>query len=145
MTGCQNKAIYIGYGESEDPLPEKPQLTRYRVFAGPCRECSCAGRKIFPGDDFMVIVCDKCGDKLSTTISVADQAEVTYIYWCNSSKFASDDVELSSQDSMAIEKLIADYSDQYEVPHWAVVVIAGRCCSSEACINFSCPYLVKSQ
>lgn len=139
------KPVYIGYGESEDPLPEKPQLTRYRVFAGPCRECGCAGRKLLPGNETLIIVCDKCQGELKTSILSAELSEVTYIYWCNSSKFSSDIVEMTSDEAAKINELIAGFEDQYEIPHWAVAIIGGRCCSSEMCVNFSCQYLVKSQ
>lgn len=138
-------AVYIGYGESTDPLPEQPQLTRYRVFAGPCKECGCAGRKMVAAADVLLLVCDKCHNTLKTTIQASDMPEVTYIYWCNSSKFASDLVELSDQDRQMLAEAEKLLGSDYEVPHWAVTVIAGRCSSSEMCVNSACSYLIKSQ
>lgn len=141
----ENHAVFIGYGESEDPLPELPQLTRYRIFAGPCKECGCAGRKIMPDTESLKLVCDKCQGELQTTIPNADYPEVTYIYWCNSSSFATDKVELSAADRQIIAELEGLLLHEYEVPHWAVPIIGGRCNSSDQCINWSCPYLIKSQ
>lgn len=137
--------VLIGYGESEDPLPEQPQLTRYRVFAGPCKDCGCVGRKIAAGEKFLVIICDKCHSGLQTTIPAIELPEVTYIYWCNNSKFASDEIELSPSDREMIEQIERLFPEKYEVPHWAVTVIGGRCSSSEMCVNFACSYLIKSQ
>jgi hypothetical protein len=138
------KAVYIGYGEAEDPLPELPQVTRYRIFAGPCRKCGCDGRKILPSAEVLVILCDQCRDEFLTTIPSGDFAEVTYIYWCNSSRFDSDAVELSPEDRAAIDELEKCLTIS-EIPRWAVAVVGGRCTSSDVCVNFSCQYCKKSQ
>ncbi|HAE37428.1 MAG TPA: hypothetical protein DCG57_02180 [Candidatus Riflebacteria bacterium] len=140
----RSKPVFIGFGESEDPMPDQPQLTGYRIFAGPCKDCGCAGRKLLPDGSALAIFCDNCRASQSTTLSLTDWPEITYVYWCNSSKFASDLVELSDADKFSIEKAIASLGDAYEVPHWAVMVVAGRCSCSEQCVNFVCPYLVRS-
>lgn len=138
------KPVIIGFGESEDPLPDMPQHTLYRIFAGPCRDCGCAGRKLMPLGDRLVLICDKCHSSQNTTLDVADWPEITYIYWCNSSRFESDSVEMSEEDRESIEKAISALGDDYEIPHWAVIIVAGRCSYSEQCVNFACPYLVRS-
>ncbi|KAF1083406.1 MAG: hypothetical protein GQF41_0184 [Candidatus Rifleibacterium amylolyticum] len=138
------KPVVIGFGESEDPMSDRPQLTGYRIFAGPCRECGCAGRKLLPSGSTLNLVCDKCRSIQSTTLSTTDWSEITYIYWCNSSKFASDNVELTDADRQSIEQAIEALGGEYETPHWAVMIVAGRCACSEQCVNFSCPYLVRS-
>lgn len=135
----------LGYGESDDPLPERQQHTRFRVFAGHCQKCSCAGRKLLPVGGDLILVCDVCGAHQNTSLSVKDLPEVTYIYWCNSSKFASDEVALSDSDRQAVEQLIRQVGEDYEAPHWAVTIIGGRCSSSDLCLRYECPYLVKSQ
>lgn len=135
----------LGFGESEDPLPERPQHTRYRVFAGPCQKCSCPGRKLLELGGSLTLICDECGQQQDTSLAVSELSEVTYIYWCNSSKFASDEVQLSGEDARALADLARQFGDSYEVPRWAVMVVAGRCSSSDLCINFRCPYLIKSQ
>jgi hypothetical protein len=141
---ARSKPVVIGFGESEDPMPDRPQITVYRIFAGPCRECGCAGRKMLPSGDNLAIFCDKCRSAQATSLAVSDWPEVTYIYWCNTSKFASDQVELSAADQKSIQAAIDALGDDFEVPHWAVMVVSGRCSSSEQCVNFSCPYLVRS-
>jgi len=138
------KTVVIGFGESEDPMPERPQLTGYRIFAGPCRECGCAGRKLLPSGGSLALVCDKCCSVQNTTLATVDWPEITYIYWCNSSKFASDNVELTDADRQSIEQAIAVLGGEYEIPHWAVMIVAGRCACSEQCVNFACPYLLRS-
>ncbi|OGK09792.1 MAG: hypothetical protein A2W80_03155 [Candidatus Riflebacteria bacterium GWC2_50_8] len=138
------KPVVIGFGESEDPMPERPQLTGYRIFAGPCKDCGCAGRKLLPAGSSLVIICDKCRAPQKTNLAATDWPEITYIYWCNSSKFASDQVELSIEDQLSIEQTIAALGTEYEMPHWAVMVVAGRCSCSEQCVNFACPYLARS-
>ena len=135
----------IGFGESEDPVPEQVFHTRYKVFAGPCENCGCAGRKLFVSGNFLALVCDECHSELHTSISAADLPEVTYVYWCNASKFASDEVKLSSEDEKQIADLVNKIADEYETPHWAVMIVGGRCARSDVCVNFSCPYLKKSQ
>ncbi|PKL50830.1 MAG: hypothetical protein CVV42_02150 [Candidatus Riflebacteria bacterium HGW-Riflebacteria-2] len=138
------KPVVIGFGESEDPMPDRPQLTGYRIFAGPCRECHCAGRKLLPAGSRLTLVCDKCRSIQETTLLTTDWSEITYIYWCNSSKFVTDTVELNDADRQSIEQAIEVLGGEYEIPHWAVMVVAGRCTCSEQCVNFACPYLVKS-
>ena len=140
----RSKPILIGFGESEDPMPDCPQLTGYRIFAGPCNECGCAGRKLLPAGENLVIYCDNCRAAQNTSLKAVDWPEVTYIYWCNSSKFASDQVDLSAEDQLSIEQAIAALGSDYEIPHWAVMIVSGRCSCSGQCINFSCPYLVRS-
>ncbi|HPT47393.1 MAG TPA: hypothetical protein PLM07_16040 [Candidatus Rifleibacterium sp.] len=135
----------MGFGESEDPLADRPQLTRYRVFSGHCQSCGCAGRKLLPAGHGLSLICDACGDTQSTTLTVSDYAEVTYVYWCNSSKFASDDVILSAADSAAINEFLKNSGEDFEIPHWAVLVVGGRCSSSDHCLRRACPYLIKSQ
>ncbi len=141
----ERKPIVIGFGELEDPLPDHPQVTRYRIFAGACPECGCSGRKLLPEAEALAIFCDKCRAKTQTNIHVADYGEVTYIYWCNSSKFSSDCVELSPDEVSSIEKCLAQFNEPYEPPHWAVLIVSGRCSCSESCINYDCIYLVRSQ
>ncbi|MBU1109891.1 MAG: hypothetical protein KKB51_24635 [Candidatus Riflebacteria bacterium] len=140
----RSKPIIIGFGESEDPMPDRPQLTGYRIFAGPCKECGCAGRKLLPAGSKLVIHCDKCRSTQDTGLTKTDWPEVTYVYWCNSSKFASDQVDLLEEDLLSIEQAVAALGPNYEIPHWAVMIVSGRCSSSEQCVNFSCPYLVRS-
>lgn len=137
------KPVVIGFGEPDDPMPDRPQVTGYRIFAGPCKECGCAGRKLLPAGGNLSLVCDKCQATQNTTLAAADWAEVTYIYWCNSSRFVSDEVELSPEDQQSIEQGIAALGQDYEIPHWAVMVISGRCTCSEQCVNLACPYLVR--
>jgi hypothetical protein len=139
------KPIILGFGESDDPLPEAPQLTRYRVFAGPCARCGCAGRKLLVEGSELVLVCDNCGDRQATSLRSEELHEVTYVYWCNGSKFSSDEVLLSESDSRAIDALVKNFAEEYEAPHWAVIVVGGRCTKSGLCIKFDCPYLLKSQ
>ncbi len=139
------QVIVMGFGESEDPLADRPQFTRYRVFAGHCQKCGCAGRKLLPAGSCLSLICDKCGDILETSLSTSDYPEVTYVYWCNRSKFASDDVCLSSGEAAAIDELIKSFGEDYEIPHWAVLVTAGRCASSDLCLRDECRYLIKSQ
>jgi hypothetical protein len=141
---ASSKPVVIGFGESDDPMPDRPQLTGYRIFAGPCRECGCAGRKLLPAGSSLALVCDKCRALQSTTLSTTDWPEITYIYWCNSSKFASDEVELSDTDRQSIEQAIEALGGEYEIPHWAVMIVSGRCSCSEQCVNYACPYLVRS-
>ena len=144
-TSEKQKVILLGYGESDDPLPDAPQLTRFRVFAGQCKNCGCAGCKLLPASPNLVLVCDVCGDRQNTSIDYRDYHEVTYIYWCNSSRFPSDEVQLSEGDARAIDEIVEQFGDEYEPPHWAVVIVGGRCSSSSLCIRSDCPYLVKSQ
>lgn len=141
----KKNVVLLGFGETEDPLPEQPQHTRYRVFAGPCPECDCAGRKLLPQGSFLTIVCDDCGSEQNTGIAATQLPEVTYIYWCNSAKFASDEVVLGREDRQALETLAKEFADDYEIPRWAVIIVGGRCSSSELCVCYSCPYLKKSQ
>lgn len=146
MEASENqKMILLGYGESDDPLPDVPQLTRYRVLAGQCLKCGCAGRKLLPAAPNLVLVCDSCGDKQNTSIDCHDLHEVTFIYWCNSSRFSSDEVQLSEVEARAVDAMVRQFGEEYEAPHWAVVVVGGRCNSSDLCIRSSCPYLIKSQ
>lgn len=144
-TSESQKVILVGFGESDDPLPETPQLTRYRVFAGHCLKCGCAGRKLLPFAPNLAIICDACGDRLNTSIDLNDIHEVTYIYWCNRSKFSSDEVQLSDNDARTLEEMVKQFENEYEAPHWAVVVIGGRCGHSDLCVRFDCTYLLKSQ
>ena len=135
----------MGFGESEDPLADRPQLTRYRVFSGHCLGCGCAGRKLLPAGHDLFLVCDACGDTQNTSLTASDYAEVTYVYWCNSSKFASDAVALSAADRAAINEFLKNSDADFEIPHWAVLVVGGRCSSSDHCLQGACPYLIKSQ
>lgn len=138
------KPVVIGFGEPDDPMPDRPQFTGYRVFAGPCKECDCAGRKLLPAGDSLNLICDKCHSIQKTTLATSDWEDITYIYWCNSSRFSSDEVELSTEDQQGIEQALAALGQGYEIPHWAVMIISGRCTCSEQCVNLACPYLVKS-
>ncbi len=135
----------MGFGESEDPLADRPQHTRYRVFAGHCQKCGCAGRKLLPVGSCLALVCDQCGNIQNTSLTAVDFAEVTYVYWCNRSKFASDDVCLSASDMKSIDELVKSFGEDFEIPHWAVLVTAGRCASSDLCLRTDCRYLIKSQ
>ena len=137
--------MLLGFGESEDPTPEQPQYTRYKVFAGECKQCSRPGRKLLSNNTELILVCDTCQTQVSTGIKATEISEVTYIYWCNKAKFSSDLVELPLNDIQQINALIAEFEQSCEVPHWAVSVVGGRCSSSEQCISFECPYLIKSQ
>ncbi len=135
----------LGYGESDDPLPERVQYTRFRVFAGHCQKCGCAGRKLLPAGSDLVLICDSCAAQQNTSLKIEDLPEITYIYWCNGSRFASDEVVLPEVDRHAVEELLHRMAENYEAPHWAVTIIGGRCSSSELCLRHDCPYLVKSQ
>ena len=125
-------------------MPVRTQYTRFRVFAGECQKCHCPGRKLLPSGPELILVCDACGDFQSTSLHADDLPEITYVYWCNSSYFATDDVVLSAEDEKKIEELVAEVDD-YEPPHWAVMIVGGRCSSSDMCQQLKCPYLKKSQ
>lgn len=135
----------LGFGEAEDPLPERPQLTHYRVFAGPCQNCECAGRKLLRTGSSLTLVCDECGNEEATGIAAGELPEVTYVYWCNTAKFATDEVVLGQKDLKVLEALTKQFADDYEIPRWAVLVVGGRCSSSDVCVCHACPYLLKSQ
>ncbi|HOI92171.1 MAG TPA: hypothetical protein PLK28_16850 [Candidatus Rifleibacterium sp.] len=144
LTVDGRKVVVMGFGESEDPMPDRTQYTRFRVFAGECQKCHCPGRKLLPSGPELILVCDACGDFQATSLHADDLPEITYVYWCNSSYFATDDVVLSAEDEKKIEELVAE-ADDYEPPHWAVMIVGGRCSSSDMCQRLKCPYLKKSQ
>lgn len=133
------KTVFIGIGEIEDPLPLVEKTTRFWVFAGPCEKCGESGRIITVNEKFVCLQCEKCEDVQSIGLSAAEFSEITYVYWCNQSRFGSDLVELPAEDRKKIEALAAEIRID-EIPRWAVPVIGGRCSQANICINFDCVF-----
>ena len=138
----EEKSIVLGYGESDDPLPETARFTKYRVFAGACTKCNESARQLLPQGSCLVLVCDKCGFIVETSLSSNQMHEVTFVYWCNKSKFDTDIFEMSQEDKKMLDKIERELAE-IQAPHWAVEIISGRCNSSSHCVNYDCPYLVK--
>lgn len=138
----KSEVILMGFGETEDPLPHTPRLTRYRIFAGACANCKSEGRLLIPAGDWLVLQCEKCGQSLNTSLPTGAMHDVTYVYWCNKSRFTSDEVELGEEGKRLIEQLQQELG-QYVPPRWAVEIVGGRCMRSIHCINYDCIYLGK--
>lgn len=138
------EVVSMGFGETEDPLPHTPRLTKYRVFAGACSACGSDGRLLIVAGDSLILQCEKCGQTLDTSLPSGAMHEVTYVYWCNKSRFSSDEVVLVEEERRLIESLQQELG-QYVPPRWAVEIVGGRCMSSTHCVNYDCIYLVKCQ
>lgn len=133
------ETIFIGIGETEDPLPHDPKITRYWVHAGPCEKCSCGGREIAIEEKAICLICEECCGIYKLPIEVEKFFDVSYVYWCNRAKFASDEVVMSSEDLRQLEELAKDL-EPAEIPRWAVVIIGGKCSKTSDCINYKCRY-----
>jgi hypothetical protein len=136
----EEKTIIIGYGESEDPLPEEKKLTKYWVFASPCKKCGCSGREILVQSGQIILKCEECQEIFITGLPADEFHEITYIYWCNRSKFKTDMVCLTKKDLQLLKKIEEEFGAEYEMPRWAVQIVGGRCCKSGECVNFSCVF-----
>jgi hypothetical protein len=145
MTDTTRKTVLIGIGESEDPLPDYPKNTRYWIFAGPCLKCGSSGRFLLKKKKSLVLICEECQDVFDTGLENIELSEVSYVYWCNSSKFKSDEVILSPTDAVLLKELEKKFGSEMEMPRWAVCIVGGICCKSKECINYSCIYNVKCQ
>ncbi|GAB4268094.1 MAG: hypothetical protein Kow0029_03160 [Candidatus Rifleibacteriota bacterium] len=141
----ENKTIIIGIGETEDPLPDAIKKTRFWIYAGPCSRCGFLGREIAEDADRIYLRCENCLDEFNIKIKGLVFSEVTYVYWCNRSKFSTDNVELSPSDKALIEKIEREFAKDYEIPRWAVQIIAGRCQKTCECINFQCVFNLRAQ
>ncbi|MEW6711048.1 MAG: hypothetical protein AB1403_14570 [Candidatus Riflebacteria bacterium] len=135
----REKTILIGIGECEDPLPELEKNTRFLLLAGPCEKCRGGGRLLLEKNGEIFLLCEDCKNLFPVTIPAEQFHEISYVYWCNRSKFKSDYVKLSPHELGKIEEAIAAL-DACEIPRWAVLIIGGICMRSNECVNFSCLY-----
>ncbi|MFZ5950370.1 MAG: hypothetical protein ACOYXC_06675 [Candidatus Rifleibacteriota bacterium] len=135
----RENTILIGIGECEDPLPELEKNTRYLVLAGPCEKCQGGGRLLLVRNNELFLLCEDCKNLFSVSIPSEKFHEVSYVYWCNRSKFQTDYVKLSAGDLEKIEAAVAAL-DESDIPRWAVLIIGGICMRSNECVNFSCLY-----
>lgn len=136
----KNKVVIIGVGETQDPLPEAEKPTKFWVHAGPCKKCGCAGRTIENKNNQILLICENCGNEVEISIDSRHFHEITYVYWCNQAKFATDLVKLSLEEAARLQKVFAEFEDEYEIPRWAVQIVGGRCLKSGQCVNFSCKF-----
>ena len=136
----EKKVVIIGVDEIQDPLPKAKKLTKFWVHAGPCKNCGCSGRTIENKKKLILLVCENCGKEVELNIDPCYFHEITYVYWCNQSKFSTDLVKLSPEEQARLEKVFAEFEDEYEPPRWAVQIVGGRCLKSGQCVNFSCKY-----
>lgn len=132
--------ILIGIGETEDPLPEVEKRTKYWVFAGPCQKCGSGGRGICLALGLIQLRCEECGQIESVGLDQSELNEVSYVYWCNRSRFQTDYVDLGDDDARLVELLIEEIGAVENVPRWAVIIIGGTCVKGGECVNFSCSY-----
>lgn len=135
----QPETISIGIGELEDPLPDYPRSTRYWLFAGVCENCGCGGREIEIYSKKVALKCESCGSLKQTLIDAEDYFDVSYVYWCNRAKFATDHVGITRDVIDSIEKVIGNF-EEIEIPRWAVVIVGGVCEKKGCCINHKCRY-----
>lgn len=138
----KDETILIGIGEIEDPLPEEKKTTKYWIFAGPCEKCGSGGREINIVGQSVCLVCEVCSKVHNVGLEAREFFGISYVYWCNRSKFSSDRLELGAEDSKKIEALAKEL-EGYEMPRWAVVIVGGVCKKTSDCINFNCLYNAK--
>ncbi len=135
----KGKTIFVGIGEVDDPLPEEPKNTKYWVFCGACPVCQSNGRLLLPRDEKLFLICEECGHKQDSSVEKNDLQDLTYVYWCNSSKFQTDILEEDSNQSKELLEFLNNFQE-IEIPRWAVKIENGICCKSNQCINFFCVY-----
>ena len=141
MTIGDRRVIFIGIGEGEDPLAGRSKPTPFVVSCAPCPRCGSPSRALQPRRDSVLLVCPSCGDTTDTGLRAAVWPQITFLYWCRDSKFASDHVILSPAQSSEIEALLAAYPvSPDEIPAWGVTVIGGMCEKSSQCVQEKCPY-----
>ena len=139
MKLSDRQTIFIGVGEVCDPLAGKEKPSRYLITCSPCPGCSSPSRIILPHHGYLLVSCDDCSFQEELALSSSVWADVAYYYWCRSSKFESDEVEISPAQRVELEKFLAGYNEQ-EKPAWGVLILAGLCQKRGVCIRNTCPY-----
>ena len=140
------ETITIGIGISENPLPDDKCTTKYLIFASECNKCGCSGRLIREYAEGFRLICENCDDIVMLSCVPRGLSDLTYIYWCNRSKFECDNVSFDNETQRSIKKLLDDYeklNDCIEIPRWAVKIIRGKCQKSDKCLNNECIYCLK--
>ena len=139
MAGA-DETVYVLIGTDRDPMPEEPKRTRYWIAAGPCPACGHAERRLLRDDTELVVECARCADRAAVGLSAVRLRETSYVFWCASPHFESDDMPLSREERDEIERLLAELGEDVEPAHFGVIVEAGICRRTKDCINEECPY-----
>ncbi|HEY9070220.1 MAG TPA: hypothetical protein VIV61_08165 [Candidatus Ozemobacteraceae bacterium] len=138
------QVIFVGIGESCDPLPHVEKKTKYWVYAAPCERCSSPARWVEQGPFELRLKCCKCGSEYGIGLSLAAWQNMTYVFWCKSPVFRSDLVQLPKETVSKIEAIIQkqELEGPIEQPFLAVTVVAGVCEKTLVCVSKDCPYRV---
>lgn len=139
----RSQTIYVGVGETSDPLPNVEKKTKFWVYAAPCVQCTSPARWIEQAPFELRLRCCKCNIEEGIGLSLATWQSVSYVFWCRNPIFKSDLVRLPRSVVAEIEKII-DSSDGEELPppYLAVVITSGVCEKTLVCASKNCPYKI---